>query len=243
MTELSHQRRLLVVAVCSLSLFIVGIDNTIVNVALPAIQHDLHAPVSGLQWTVDAYILVIASFLMLSGSVADRFGRRRIFQTGLAVFTLGSLLCSLAPGLGWLVAFRMVQALGGSMMNPVALSIITNIVLDPRERARALGIWGGVFGVSMALGPVVGGALVAGVGWRGIFWSTFRSAWRRSCSPRCSCRNRARLTRGDWTRSARCWSSRCWRPSPARSSRAPASAGDQRRSWPFSPCRRPPSRG
>jgi EmrB/QacA subfamily drug resistance transporter len=158
------------VAVCSLSLFIVGIDNTIVNVALPAIQHDLHAPVSGLQWTVDAYILVIASFLMLSGSVADRFGRRRVFQTGLGVFTLGSLLCSLAPGLGWLIAFRMVQALGGSMMNPVAVSIIANVIIDPRERARALGIWGGVFGVSMALGPVVGGVLVAGVGWRGIFW-------------------------------------------------------------------------
>ncbi len=170
MTELSRPRRLLVVAVCSLSLFIVGIDNTIVNVALPTIQRDLHAPVSGLQWTVDAYILVIASFLMLSGSIADRFGRRRTFQTGLAVFTLGSLLCSVAPGLGWLVAFRMVQALGGSMMNPVAVSIIANVIIDPAERARALGIWGGVFGVSMALGPVVGGALVASVGWRGIFW-------------------------------------------------------------------------
>jgi EmrB/QacA subfamily drug resistance transporter len=169
-TELSRQRRLLVVAVCSLSLFIVGIDNTIVNVALPAIQRDLHAAVSGLQWTVDSYILVIASFLMLSGSMADRFGRRRIFQTGLAVFTLGSLLCSLAPSLGWLVAFRMVQALGGSMMNPVAVSIIANVIIDPRERARALGIWGGVWGVSLALGPVVGGALVAAVGWRGIFW-------------------------------------------------------------------------
>lgn len=170
MTELSRQRRLLVVAVCSLSLFIVGIDNTIVNVALPAIQRDLHAPVSGLQWTVDSYILVIASFLMLSGSMGDRFGRRRIFQTGLAVFTFGSLLCSLAPSLGWLVAFRMVQALGGSMMNPVAVSIIANVIIDPRERARALGIWGGVWGVSLALGPVLGGALVAGVGWRGIFW-------------------------------------------------------------------------
>ncbi len=170
MTELSRQRRLLVLAVCSLSLFIVGIDNTIVNVALPAIQRDLRAPVSGLQWTVDSYVLVIASFLMLAGSMGDRFGRRRIFQTGLAVFTLGSLLCSLAPSLGWLVAFRMVQALGGSMMNPVAVSIIANVIIDPRERARALGIWGGVWGISMALGPVVGGALVAGVGWRGVFW-------------------------------------------------------------------------
>jgi EmrB/QacA subfamily drug resistance transporter len=169
-TELSRPRRLLVVAVCSLSLFIVGIDNTIVNLALPAIQRDLHAPVSGLQWTVDSYIVVIASFLLLSGSLGDRFGRRRIFQTGLAVFTFGSLLCSLAPSLGWLVAFRMVQALGGSMMNPVAVSIIANVITDPRERARALGIWGGVWGVSLALGPVLGGALVAGVGWRSIFW-------------------------------------------------------------------------
>ncbi|MEP7026811.1 MAG: DHA2 family efflux MFS transporter permease subunit, partial [Actinomycetota bacterium] len=95
---------------------------------------------------------------------------RRTFQTGLAVFTLGSLLCSLAPGLGWLVAFRMVQALGGSMLNPVAMSIITNTFTKPAERARAIGIWGGVVGISMAAGPVVGGLLVGSVGWRGIFW-------------------------------------------------------------------------
>lgn len=168
--ELSRQRRLLVLAICCLSLFIAGIDNTIVNIALPSIQHELHAPVSGLQWIVDAYTLVIASFLMLSGSTADRIGRRRTFQTGLATFTLGSLLCSLAPSLGWLVAFRMLQAIGGSMMNPVALSIIANTFTDSRERARAIGIWGGVFGLSIALGPVLGGALVASVGWRGIFW-------------------------------------------------------------------------
>jgi EmrB/QacA subfamily drug resistance transporter len=153
-----------------MSLIIVGLDNTIVNVALPSIQRDLHASVSGLQWTVDAYTLVLASFLMLAGSTADRFGRRRIFQTGLAMFTLGSLLCSLAPSLGWLVAFRMLQAIGGSMLNPVAMSIIVNTFTDPRERARAIGIWGGTVGVSLALGPVVGGALIATVGWRGIFW-------------------------------------------------------------------------
>jgi EmrB/QacA subfamily drug resistance transporter len=153
-----------------MSLFIFGVDNTIVNVALPSIQRDLHAPVSGLQWTVDAYTVVVASFLILAGSTADRFGRRRVFQIGLATFTLGSLLCSLAPGLGWLVAFRMLQAIGGSMMNPVAVSIITNTFTDPRERARAIGIWGGVFGLSIAAGPVLGGLLVAGVGWRAIFW-------------------------------------------------------------------------
>ena len=166
----SRRRRLLVLAICCMSLFIAGLDSTIVNVALPSIQRDLHAPVSDLQWTVDAYTLVLASFLILSGSTGDRVGRRRIFQTGLVLFILGSLLCSLAPGLGWLVAFRVLQAIGGSMLNPVALSIISNIFTDPAERARAIGIWGSVFGVSLALGPVLGGALIASVGWRGIFW-------------------------------------------------------------------------
>jgi len=168
--EMSRRRRLLVLAVCCSSLFIVGLDATIVNIALPSIQRDLHAPVSGLQWTVDAYTLVVASFLILAGSTGDRVGRRRTFQVGLATFTLGSLLCSLAPSLGWLVAFRGMQAIGGSMLNPVALSIIANTFTDDRERARALGIWGAVFGLSMAMGPVVGGVLVATVGWRGIFW-------------------------------------------------------------------------
>ena len=147
-----------------------GLDSTIVNVALPSIQRNLHASVSGLQWTIDAYTLVLASLLMLSGSTADRFGRRRVFQLGLGLFTVGSLLCSLAPGLEWLVVFRIVQAVGGSMLNPVALSIITNTITDRRERARALGIWGAVFGLSLALGPVLGGVLVSTIGWRAIFW-------------------------------------------------------------------------
>ncbi len=167
---LSQRRRLLILAVCCMSLFIVGLDVTVVNVALPSIGHDLHAGVSGLQWTIDAYTLVLASLLMLSGSTADRIGRRRTFQTGLALFSAGSLLCSLAPGLGWLIAFRMLQAVGGSMLNPVAMSIITNTFIERRERARAIGVWGGVVGLSMALGPVLGGLLVETVGWRGIFW-------------------------------------------------------------------------
>jgi EmrB/QacA subfamily drug resistance transporter len=153
-----------------MSLLIVSLDNTILNVALPSMQRDFHASVSGLQWTIDAYLVVIASLLLLSGSTADRVGRKKIFQIGLVLFTLGSLLCSLAPGLGWLVVFRMVQAVGGSMLNPVAMSIITNTFSEPRERARAIGVWGGVVGVSMAAGPIVGGALVESVGWRSIFW-------------------------------------------------------------------------
>jgi EmrB/QacA subfamily drug resistance transporter len=168
--EMSRSRRRLILAICCMSLLIVGLDNTIVNVALPSIGRELRAPVSGLQWTVDAYTLVLASLLMLSGSMADRYGRRRVFLVGLCVFTLGSLLCSLAPSLGWLIAFRMMQAVGGSMLNPVAMSIIRNVFTDARERAQAIGMWGATVGLSLALGPVVGGALVQSVGWRSIFW-------------------------------------------------------------------------
>ena len=170
MTQPGRRRRLLILAICCMSLVIVSLDNTIVNVALPSIQRELRAPVSGLQWVVDAYILVLGSLLLLAGSTADRVGRRRTFQAGLATFTAGSLLCSLAPSLGWLVAFRMVQAVGGSMLNPVAMSIIVNTFTDRGERARAIGVWGGAVGVSLALGPVVGGLLIGSVGWRGIFW-------------------------------------------------------------------------
>ncbi len=168
--ELSRRRRFLVLAICCASIIVVVMDISIVNVALPAIRQDLHASVSGLQWTVDAYTLVLASFLLLAGSTADRVGRRRTFQVGLAVFGLGSLLCGLAPSIGWLIAARALQAVGGTMLNPVALAIVATTFPDPAERARAIGIFGSMTGLSLALGPILGGALVDGFGWHFIFW-------------------------------------------------------------------------
>ncbi len=164
-----RRRRLLILGICSMSLLIVGLDATIVNIALPSIHRSFHSSFSGLQWTIDAYTLVLASLLMLSGSSADRIGRRRVFQVGLSLFSLGSLLCALAPSLGLLIAARVLQAIGGSMLNPVAMSIIRNVFEDPRERAQAIGVWGAAIGMSMALGPVLGGALVDSFSWRAVF--------------------------------------------------------------------------
>ncbi|MEE3850323.1 MFS transporter [Gordonia sp. LSe1-13] len=169
-TTLGPRRRMAILATCCLSLFIVGIDTSGVNVAIPSIGSDLGATPSQLQWVVDAFTLVLASLLMLGGSLGDRLGRRRVFQVGLTVFGIGSVLCSLAVSPEMLIGARMVQAIGGAMMNPVAMSIITNVFTEPKARARAIGLWGTAIGVSMALGPLVGGALVDGIGWEAIFW-------------------------------------------------------------------------
>lgn len=157
-------------AICALSLFLVGLDTTIVNVGLPSIGRGLSTGTRGLEWIVDAYTVVFASLLISAGAVADRFGRRRVFQCGLVVFGAASLASALAPSLGILVAARAVQGAGASMLSPVALAIVVSAMSDPRERAQAIGVWASVFGLSMAAGPVVGGALIAALGWRSIFW-------------------------------------------------------------------------
>jgi EmrB/QacA subfamily drug resistance transporter len=160
----------LTLLICCSALFMVTLDNTILNVALPSLQHELSAAVSGLQWTVDGYILVRGALLFATGSLGDRYGRRRLFRLGLVAFTVSSLACSLAPSLGALVGFRCAQAVGGALMTPSTLAIITNTFTDPRRRAQAIGLWSGSTGLSTAAGPVLGGLLVEYVGWRSVFW-------------------------------------------------------------------------
>ncbi len=167
---LGERRKAGILATCCLCSLITGMDLTIANLAIPSIRSDLAATAAHTQWVIAIYALVIASLQLLGGAAGDRFGRRRVLQTGLTIFMFGSLLCSLAPVIDMLIAARAVQAFGASMMNPVALAIIAQVFVGPAERARAMGIWGAVFGASLALGPVVGGFLIDLLGWRSVFW-------------------------------------------------------------------------
>lgn len=169
-TPLSRKRRWLILAVCSLSVLIVQIDATGMNLALPSIARQMEASTGQLQWIIDAYLVVLASLLMFSGALADRVGRRKVLMFGLVIFGVGSLLCSLATDPLMLIGMRAVQAVGGSMLAPVALSVIANTFTNPKERASAIGIWGAVVGIGAALGPLVGGALVHLIDWRAVFW-------------------------------------------------------------------------
>lgn len=164
------QGRRLVVVVCCSAVFMTTLDGTILNVALPALQRDLHASGPALQWMVDSYILVRASSLFVCGALSDRSGRRRVFSLGALLFTLGSLVCSLAGSSGQLIVFRSIQGAGSSLMTPASLAILTSTLTGKAERARAIGTWSGSTGVSMAAGPVLGGLLVVAFGWRSVFW-------------------------------------------------------------------------
>jgi DHA2 family methylenomycin A resistance protein-like MFS transporter len=162
--------QLLTLGACCFGLFMVMLDNTVVNVALPSIQRDLDAKVSGLALVLDVYILVFASLLLTAGSLGDRFGRRRVFRAGLVVFTAASALCGLAPTLPALVGARALQAVGAAAMLPSSLAILTATFPDPRERVQAIGLWSGVSAMALAAGPVVGGLLTDALGWRWVFY-------------------------------------------------------------------------
>ena len=159
----------LVLGVCCLSLFLVTMDVTIMNVALPAIHAGLRSTIADVQWAVDGYNVVMAAVLLFAGSLADRFGRKRMFQTGIAIFGIASLACSVAPSIQALIFFRIIQALGGSLLTPSGMGIIANTFTDPQTRAKAIGVWGTMTGLSMSAGPLLGGLLTQTLGWRWIF--------------------------------------------------------------------------
>jgi DHA2 family methylenomycin A resistance protein-like MFS transporter len=163
-----HSKPLVLVALC-LGQFMIQLDITIVNVALPSIGHDLHTSLSGLQWIVDGYSLALAGLLLTGGRVGDRIGHRRVYLTGLIVFGVASALCALAPSAGWLVCFRIGQGIGGAIQLPATLALLTHTFTDPRQRAQAVGIWSGAAGSALIVGPLLGGGLIAAFGWRAVF--------------------------------------------------------------------------
>jgi len=216
------------VSVC-LGFFVIQLDVTIVNVALPAIQHQIGGSLAGLQWVVDAYTLALASIMLTAGSTADRIGARKTFTFGLAAFAVGSAACAAAPALGVLVAARAVQGLGASAMLPCSLALIVHQYPEPSKRARALGVWGGMGSLGVALGPVAGGILVTLAGWRSIFLVNV---------PICL------VTRSWWPRPAT-WSPSPWPGPPSGTADSGYHAGVARRGpwWRVRRCSRRTRRG
>src|SRR5690242_14924583 len=156
-------------AITSIALFMVTLDHLVDTTALPRFREELHASLSGLEWTVNAYTLTFAVLLLTGAALGDRFGRRRLFVGGIAVFTLASAAAALAPSIEWLIAARAVQGLGGAIVTPLTLTILSD-AFPAEKRGLALGAWGGIGGLAVALGPVVGGAVVEGASWHWIFW-------------------------------------------------------------------------
>jgi EmrB/QacA subfamily drug resistance transporter len=165
-----HRRRWFTLATLCLSLVIIVMDNTILNVAIPSLVRDIGATNSQLQWIIDGYTLVFAGLLLTAGSLGDRFGRKRALRVGIVVFALGSVLSAMAGNPAQLIATRSLMGVGGALIMPSTLSILTNVFRDPRERGRAIAIWAGCAGVGVALGPVLGGLLLEHFAWHAVFW-------------------------------------------------------------------------
>jgi EmrB/QacA subfamily drug resistance transporter len=164
-----ENRKWWTLAAVSFGLFMIMLDNTVVNVALPSIERDLHISIAQLEWIVTAYALVFAALMITGGKLADLYGRRRIFVVGLAIFTLSSLACGFAPSSGFLIGARAFQGIGAALMNPATLSIIT-ATFPPKQRGQAIGIWAGVSAMALAIGPLAGGLIVDNINWNWIFF-------------------------------------------------------------------------
>ena len=162
-------RMLWTFAISSIALFMVTLDNLVVTTAIPVIRKDLHASLSSLEWTVNAYTLTFAVLLLTGAALGDRFGRRRVFSVGISIFTLGSIAAALAPNVELLNVARAFQGLGGAIVMPLTLTILSAAV-PAEKRGIALGAWGGISGLAVAFGPLVGGAVVQGISWQWIFW-------------------------------------------------------------------------
>jgi EmrB/QacA subfamily drug resistance transporter len=162
-------RTLWTFAITSIALVMVTLDNLVVTTALPVIRHDLNASLEGLEWTVNAYTLTFAVLLLTGAALGDRFGRRLMFTLGIGIFTLASAAAALAPNIETLIAARAVQGLGGAIITPLTLTLLSAAV-PAEKRGLALGAWGGIGGLAVALGPLVGGAIVEGISWNWIFW-------------------------------------------------------------------------
>src|SRR5580704_8946821 len=165
-----YKRRWLTLLVVCVSLMVIGLDNTILNVALPTLGRDLHASTSGLQWIVDVYVLVFAGLLLTAGSLTDRFGRYKGLTFGLVVFGTGSLASALSGSTGVLIATRAFMGIGGAFIMPSTLSILTDVFRDPAERSKAIGIWAGVSALGVGIGPVFGGFLLSHFYWGSVFF-------------------------------------------------------------------------
>jgi DHA2 family methylenomycin A resistance protein-like MFS transporter len=165
----SRRRDRLILGALGLGSFMVLLDSTILNVALPAIEHDLKGSLESLQWVLNAYTVIFASMLFTGGAFGDRFGARRIFLIGMGIFTTASLFCSLAPNIGLLIAARVIQGAGAALLLPASLALLAHSFTDASERALAVAVWAGISSLAVASGPLLGGALVDTLGWRSIF--------------------------------------------------------------------------
>src|SRR5215203_6762789 len=185
MTDKLRRKTLWTFVITSIALLMVTLDNLVVTTALPVIRHDLHATIEGLEWTVNAYTLTFAVLLLTGAALGDRFGRRRLFVLGLAIFTGASAFAALAPSIEALNIARALQGVGGAIVTPLTLTLLSAAV-PANRRGLALGAWGGIAGLAVALGPLVGGAVVSGISWQWIFWLNvpiglllIPLAWRR----------------------------------------------------------------